>query len=131
MLHINKSMGDEEVFSRVCDHIEPSQESIDETVAAEPPVPNGICISCVAVPCDIILVPCYDIVVCSSCWASKVEKHTQNCEVLYKNNKRKLDREKQKILCPCCSNVVKEAKTFRMATIQKYELLTNLLDFSN
>lgn len=118
MLHINKILDDEELLSQETDDIEPLPEPTDEMNTSEPTVPNGICISCVAVPCDIILTPCFDIVVCSSCWTQKVEKHKQDCEVLYKNNRRKLEKEKQKVLCPCCSNVVKAAKEFRMAAIQ-------------
>lgn len=71
---------------------------------------------CLERRCDIILLPCFEIVVCSQCWQDICAKHINECNEIYKNNKRKLATEKKKVLCPCCGKVVVETKEFRMAT---------------
>lgn len=78
---------------------------------------KGMCISCLATQCDIILLPCFHIVICSVCWKSQVETHEKHCEITYKNNKRKFTLEKKKVPCPCCENIVTRAQEFFMATV--------------
>lgn len=49
---------------------------------------KGKCISCVTKFCDIILIPCFHIVVCSDCWRQKKESHIKQCEILYEKNRK-------------------------------------------
>lgn len=79
-------------------------------------VPKGTCIVCLDKICDIILVPCFHIVICSTCWASAKENHIQQCEILFAKNKRKQALEKKKIKCPACEHIVQQSNTFHMAT---------------
>lgn len=81
-------------------------------------VPKGTCVQCLSRTCDIIMLPCFDIVVCSMCWQEKKSKHERDCDVIYKNNKRKLVIEKKKVCCPCCNKIVTQTKEFRMAAVQ-------------
>lgn len=97
------------------DRIEDDKEIDDSDKVNEPR--KGVCISCREKICDIILLPCFDIVICSSCWLEKQEKHISNCEAIYKDNKRKLAIEKKKILCPCCGQLVSKWNPFQMATM--------------
>lgn len=103
------------------------QEALDVSMNAsivsnEPEIetnaPKGICISCKSRHCDIILMPCFDIVVCSQCWTELKTNHETNCEIKYKKNQRKKESEKKKVLCPCCGKIVKQSNEFHMATIQ-------------
>lgn len=80
--------------------------------------PKGICIACKSRHCDIILLPCFDIVVCSKCWNDIKHNHEAQCEIKYKKNQRKKESEKKKVLCPCCGKVVKQSNEFHMANIQ-------------
>lgn len=70
-------------------------DDADGIDSSEPNVPEGTCIQCVSQPCDIIMLPCFDIVLCSMCWQEKKTKHERDCDVLHKNNKRKLASEKK------------------------------------
>lgn len=90
----------------------------DDDNTNSPSVPNGTCISCLTRPCDIVLQPCFDIVVCSECWEERKQKHERACEVMYKNNNKKISAEKKKVLCPCCGECVKKTNKFNMATVQ-------------
>lgn len=125
ILHINKKIDtlDENSCSSNDDASSPQTEDgeNDSDVSCSgddqrPNVPNGTCISCLERRCDIILLPCFEIVVCSQCWQDISAKHINECNEIYKNNKRKLATEKKKVLCPCCGKVVVETKEFRMAT---------------
>lgn len=94
--------------------------SICEETQAEPVqqlTEKGVCISCRMEQCDIILIPCFHIVVCSNCWKKQVESHENQCKIAYKNNKRKLALESKKVQCPCCENIVSKSQEFFMATI--------------
>lgn len=96
------------------------EEALGELSLTEPPVQaplKGLCIACRSAQCDIILTPCFDIVVCSKCWSGMVDDHKKQCEIIYKKNKRKLVLEKKNVPCPSCQKVVKNAQPFFMATI--------------
>lgn len=119
ILFINKSIEKVEFPE---DHLD-LNESVAETVSTEhdasiTSAPKGTCISCLSRICDIIFLPCFDIVLCSKCWENERSKHERECDALYRNNARKLTAEKKKRKCPCCSKIVKETKEFRMASVQ-------------
>lgn len=115
MLHISKKTNilEHDLPADESDKLEESDRIEDDPRAA---AVKGTCISCMTRQCDIILLPCFDIVVCSTCWSDIIKKHETNCEQIYKNNKRKQCTEKRKVVCPCCGNIVNESKEFRMAT---------------
>lgn len=118
ILFINKSI---EPTQPIEEHSEMDDSVVDTASVHDtstPSAPKGTCISCMSQICDIILLPCFDIVICSKCWDDERKKHERECDVLYKNNKRKLAAEKKKMKCPCCSQIVNQAKEFRMATVQ-------------
>lgn len=104
----------EESFADLSVCEQPEQDQIEQ----EDPK-KGTCISCRSAQCDIILIPCYHIVVCSQCWKSQVESHEQQCRVKFKNNKRKEASEKKKVPCTFCEKIVSCAQVFYMATIDK------------
>lgn len=79
---------------------------------------NGFCIACKIRQCDIILMPCFHIVVCKQCWKENEAKHHETCEALYSKNKRKMEAEKKKVPCPCCDKIVEKWNEFHMAAIQ-------------
>lgn len=72
-------------------------ESHEISVAKNTPnANNGTCISCKIRNCDIIFTPCFHIVVCSTCWEEKKQKHIRECEIIHKRNKRRMEVEKKK-----------------------------------
>lgn len=100
----------------VQNELDESDQSIDDAQVEQAELPKGTCIVCLKNLCDIILVPCFEIVICSICWAQQKQQHEERCDVLYKKNKRKLVTEKKKLKCPSCDNIVKECKEFHMAS---------------
>lgn len=120
---IVEAVEDEEYFEDLGPHeqanlnmSEQSEENSNEEAVGQQPV-KGTCISCQTAYCDIILVPCFHIVICSKCWSDKISAHEKQCEITFKNNKRKMALEKKKIPCPCCDGIVNRAQEFFMATI--------------
>lgn len=118
ILYITQSIGSSETI-----HItESDQNEITEFEEDDDPTTDGpakgTCISCLTKMCDIILLPCFHIVVCSQCWNENKTKHEKDCDVRYKSNKRKLAIEKKKVPCPACNSAVTEAKVFEMASVQ-------------
>lgn len=124
IVHIFTKKSDE-ISSNLMSESESSSENGEEALAelslSEQPVQEtplkGMCISCRSSQCDIILTPCFDIVVCSKCWNDIVNEHVKQSEMTFKNNKRRLALEKKKVPCPSCRNIVKDAREFHMATI--------------
>lgn len=102
----------------VIDSADFDNDNDDENIPKDRTPPKGTCISCLNRFCDIVLLPCFHIDVCSDCWNEKVKLHQANCEMLHKNNRKKLANEKKKIECPCCNNIVSKSNEFHMASIQ-------------
>lgn len=116
-IQLSGSENSSETTSENNDNIE---ESFAELSVCEPEQQQkGVCISCRSAQCDIILVPCYHIVVCSKCWNDQAEYHKQQTKILFKNNKRKQAIEEKKVPCPCCDKIVLQAQEFFMATINQ------------
>lgn len=126
ILHITKKFNDDGAM-QIIDSEESEQqnesdqqdESDQEDESDTQISDRGKCIACAIRQCEIILVPCFHIVICSSCWQERVIEHESQCDILFKSNKRKLIAEKKKVTCPCCSNVVGKAQPFYMATISQ------------
>lgn len=121
VLYINKPdefVLEENVQDVLHDESSTSMNFSIETASDSTPAPKGICISCKTRHCDIILLPCFDIVVCSVCWEDLKQKHYTQCEIKHKKNHRKKEIEKKKTVCPCCGKIVKQSKEFHMATLQ-------------
>lgn len=110
-LEIEENSDVEEMFGDLTVH-EPQQE---QPLQQHPK--KGQCISCRLAQCDIILLPCFHIVVCSDCWKIQVDNHEKQCKIEFKNNKRKLALESKRVQCPCCENIVSRSQEFFMATI--------------
>lgn len=96
--------------------LEQQEEEFDDPTTDT--LPKGTCISCLSKICDIILLPCFHIVVCSKCWKDKRLKHERDCDAIYRSNKKKLSAERKKVPCPACNQTVVEAKVFEMASVQ-------------
>lgn len=107
---------DDDHFDFESDESNKTVEEVDENeYIDDEAVPKGTCIMCLKNLCDIILLPCFHIVVCSTCWEKTKSTHEKQCDILYSKNKRKLTLEKKKVKCPTCDDVVKNTNEFHMA----------------
>lgn len=50
--------------------------------------PKRTCVDYMQVFYDIILLPCFHIIICSKCWNKNRDNHAVRCSVLYKNKKK-------------------------------------------
>lgn len=122
ILHITKKFNDESGIMAIKAVEEGNPEtSLNETDHGEhqnepEKQTQGICIACKLNQCQIILVPCYHIVICKDCWNDRVKAHERHCGNTYKD-KRKKNADMKKVTCPCCDNIVANAAPFYMATI--------------
>lgn len=119
ILHITKKFNDESGLMAIKAPEENLDTSLNEVDHEEEPAKQtqGICIACKLNQCQIILVPCFHIVVCKDCWNDRVKAHERQCGIAHTNNIRKRNAEMKKVTCPCCSDIVTNASPFFMATI--------------
>lgn len=97
------------------DELNGNDATVNDTPAPPKPV-EGMCIACHK-RCEIVLIPCFHIVICSACWDRRASEHVAQCKVLYKDNKKKMNSEFKRVTCPCCDKVITKAQPFFMASI--------------
>lgn len=96
ILYINKSIGvhTDEIDAEP-DNINESVEMVDDHDAVESTALKGTCISCMSQLSDIILLPCFDIVICSKCWQETKTNHERDCESMYKKKREEISGGKK------------------------------------